>query len=153
MDAMYTAEALATGAGRNGHAAVKGSDLDFALAIPKEMGGSGEGANPEQLFAAGYAACFHSALQAVARSQKVELGDSAVGARVGIDKQGQGFQLAVELEVSIPRPGPRHCAAACRRRPPSLPLLQRHPRQYRGHRQRRRRLAFLRTIGGRTKTQ
>ena len=102
MDAMYTTEALATGAGRNGHAAVKDSDLDFTLAIPKEMGGSGEGANPEQLFAAGYAACFHSALQAVARSQKVELGDSAVGPRVGIDKQGQGFQLAVELEVSIP---------------------------------------------------
>ena len=102
MDAMYTAEALATGAGRNGHAAVKGSDLDFALAIPKEMGGSGEGANPEQLFAAGYAACFHSALQMVARNQQVELGDSAVGARVGIGKQGEGFQLAVELEVSIP---------------------------------------------------
>ena len=73
MDAMYTTEALATGAGRNGHATVKDSDLDFALAIPKEMGGSGEGANPEQLFAAGYAACFHSALQAVARSQKVDL--------------------------------------------------------------------------------
>ena len=63
MDAMYTTEALATGAGRNGHATVKDSDLDFTLAIPKEMGGSGEGANPEQLFAAGYAACFHSALQ------------------------------------------------------------------------------------------
>ena len=66
------------------------------------MGGSGGGANPEQLFAAGYAACFHSALQAVARNQKVELGDSAVGARVGIGKQGEGFQLAVDLEVSIP---------------------------------------------------
>lgn len=49
MDAMYTTEALATGAGRNGHATVKDSDLDFTLAIPKEMGGSGEGANPEQL--------------------------------------------------------------------------------------------------------
>lgn len=102
MDAIYTTEALATGAGRNGHATVKDSDLDFTLAIPKEMGGSGEGANPEQLFAAGYAACFHSALQAVARNQKVELGDSAVGARVGIGKQGEGFQLAVEFEVSMP---------------------------------------------------
>lgn len=130
MDAMYTTEALATGAGRNGHATVKDSDLDFTLAIPKEMGGSGEGANPEQLFAAGYAACFHSALQAVARNQKVELGDSAVGARVGIGKQGEGFQLAVDLEVSIPRPGQGHRSKACRRRPPGLPLLQRHPRQY-----------------------
>ena len=50
MDAMYTTEALATGAGRNGHAAVTGSDLDFHLAIPKEMGGSGEGANPRAAF-------------------------------------------------------------------------------------------------------
>ena len=96
------AEALATGAGRNGHAAVKGSDLDFALAIPKEMGGSGDGANPEQLFAAGYAACFHSALQNVARQAKKKLGDSSVGARVSIGKAGEGFGLAVTLEVVIP---------------------------------------------------
>ena len=102
MDTLYTTEALATGAGRDGRAVVQNSDLDFKMATPKEMGGDGNGANPEQLFAAGYAACFHSALQAVARNQKVELGDSAVGARVGIDKQGEGFQLAVELEVSIP---------------------------------------------------
>ena len=102
IEPVYTTEAIATGAGRNGHVQTADGRLSFDLAIPQEMGGSGEGANPEQLFAAGYAACFHSALQAVARSQKVELGDSAVGARVGIDKQGQGFQLAVELEVSIP---------------------------------------------------
>ena len=102
MDAVYTTEALSTGAGRDGRSVVKDSDLDFTMTAPKEMGGSGEGANPEQLCAAGYAACFHSALQAVARNQKVELGDSAVGARVGIGKQGEGFQLAVDLEVSIP---------------------------------------------------
>ena len=93
MDAMYTTEALATGAGRNGHATVKDSDLDFTLAIPKEMGGSGGGANPEQLFAAGYAACFHSALQAVARNQKVELGDSAVGARVASESRAKASSL------------------------------------------------------------
>jgi Ohr subfamily peroxiredoxin len=73
------------------------------MAVPKEMGGSGGGANPEQLFAAGYAACFHSALQAVARSRKIAIADSSVGARVSIGPNGEGgFQLAVELEVVIP---------------------------------------------------
>ncbi|WOF22167.1 organic hydroperoxide resistance protein [Microbacterium betulae] len=103
MDAIYTTEALATGAGRNGQVAVAGTDLAFDLAIPKEMGGSGDGANPEQLFAAGYAACFHSALQGVARSQKVSIEGSSVGARVSIGSNGEGgFQLAVQLEVVIP---------------------------------------------------
>ena len=66
------------------------------------MGGTGAGANPEQLFAAGYAACFHSALQSVARQAKKKLGDSSVGARVSIGKAGEGFGLAVTLEVVIP---------------------------------------------------
>ncbi|MFK4979899.1 organic hydroperoxide resistance protein, partial [Klebsiella pneumoniae] len=60
MDVLYTAEALSTGEGRNGR--VVAGDLDLDVAVPKEMGGSGAGTNPEQLFAAGYAACFHSAL-------------------------------------------------------------------------------------------
>ena len=103
MDALYTAEALATGAGRNGHVRTSEGRLDLDLAIPKAMGGSGEGANPEQLFAAGYAACFHSALQTVARAQKVSIADSSVGARVQIGSNGQGgFGLAVQLEVVIP---------------------------------------------------
>jgi len=103
MDALYTAEALATGAGRNGRVATSDTRLDLDLAIPKEMGGSGDGANPEQLFAAGYAACFHSALQTVARSQKVKITDSSVGARVQIGSNGEGgFGLAVQLEVVIP---------------------------------------------------
>ncbi|MCI1017709.1 organic hydroperoxide resistance protein [Microbacterium sp. C5A9] len=103
MDALYTAEALATGAGRNGRVATSDARLDFELAIPKEMGGSGDGANPEQLFAAGYAACFHSALQSVARAQKVTLTDTSVGARVQIGSNGEGgFGLAVQLEVVIP---------------------------------------------------
>ena len=67
------------------------------------MGDSGDGANPEQLFAAGYAACFHSALQSVARTQKVKITDSSVGARVQIGSNGEGgFGLAVQLEVVIP---------------------------------------------------
>lgn len=66
MNAIYTAEALATGAGRDGHVRSADGLVDMDLAIPKEMGGQGGAANPELLFAAGYAACFHSALQMVA---------------------------------------------------------------------------------------
>ena len=102
MDALYTAEALAQGAGRDGSVALKDGSLQFDLAIPKEMGGSGDGANPEQLFAAGYAACFHSALQMVARASRADITDSSVGARVGIGRQGEGFGLEVTLEVVLP---------------------------------------------------
>lgn len=103
MNIVYTAEALATGAGRDGH--VRSSDglVEHDLAVPKEMGGAGGATNPEQLFAAGYAACFHSALQMVARSQKASLGDSSVGAKVGIGQlDNGGFGLNVALEVVIP---------------------------------------------------
>jgi Ohr subfamily peroxiredoxin len=103
MATIYTAEALSTGAGRNGHVRTSEGTLDLDMAIPKEMGGSGAGANPELLFAAGYAACFHSALQGVARAAKVSLGDSSVGARVGIGpNDAGGFALTVHLEVVIP---------------------------------------------------
>ena len=103
MNTVYTAEALATGAGRNGHVRSTDSLVDLDLAIPREMGGPGGATNPEQLFAAGYAACFHSALQMVARQEKVELGDSSVGARVGIGGDGRGgFALEVTLEVVVP---------------------------------------------------
>ncbi|WP_152360784.1 organic hydroperoxide resistance protein [Microlunatus speluncae] len=103
MDVVYTAEALSTGSGRDGHVRTTDGRVDLDLAIPKEMGGSGDGANPEQLFAAGYAACFHSALQAVARSRKLTVADSSVGGRVGIGPNDQGgFQLEVLLEVALP---------------------------------------------------
>ena len=59
MKTLYTAEALATGEGRDGHGRTSDGKLDLDLAIPKEMGGSGNGTNPEQLFAIGYAACYH----------------------------------------------------------------------------------------------
>lgn len=100
---LYTAEALATGEGRDGHGRTSDGRLDFDLAIPKEMGGTGNGTNPEQLFAVGYAACFHSALRLVGRQEKVDVTDSAVGARVQIGPNGDGgFGLAVELEVTLP---------------------------------------------------
>lgn len=103
METLYTAEALATGDGRNGHVATVGGLLDVDVRVPKEMGGSGDALNPELLFAAGYAACFHSALLSVARREKVTLHDTSVGARVGIGSNGQGgFGLSVELEVVIP---------------------------------------------------
>jgi Ohr subfamily peroxiredoxin len=103
MKTLYTAEALATGEGRDGHGRSSDGRLDFDLAIPKEMGGSGNGTNPEQLFAVGYAACFHSALRLVARQEKVDVTDSTVGARVSIGQiDNGGFGLAVELEIALP---------------------------------------------------
>ncbi|MDO5753598.1 organic hydroperoxide resistance protein [Arthrobacter sp.] len=103
MTPLYTAEALSTGAGRNGSVSTISGTVNLDLAIPKEMGGSGDGANPEELFAAGYAACFHSALQMVARNQNVTLSNTSVGSRVHVLSNGQGgFSLAVALEVVIP---------------------------------------------------
>ena len=102
METIYTAEALSTGAGRDGHVRTTDGRIDLDLAVPTEMGGSGQGSNPEQLFAAGYAACFHSALQMVARASRADITDSSVGARVGIGRQGEGFGLEVTLEVVLP---------------------------------------------------
>ena len=100
---LYTAEALSTGDGRNGHVRTTSGRVDLDLAVPQSMGGSGNGSNPEELFAAGYAACFHSALLAVARQEKLKLEYETVGGRVHIGPNGAGgFQLAVELEVVIP---------------------------------------------------
>jgi lipoyl-dependent peroxiredoxin len=103
MQTIYTAEALATGGGRDGRTQTADGTIALDLAVPREMGGSGNGANPEQLFAAGYAACFHSALQMVARKAKADLGESSVGARVGIGpNDAGGFGLEVALEVVVP---------------------------------------------------
>ncbi len=104
MDAIYTAEALATGGGRDGgHVVTSDGRLDLHTALPTSMGGNGEGTNPEQLFASGYAACFHGAFQLVARQAKADVSDSSVGAKVDIGSNGQGgFDLAVTLEVTVP---------------------------------------------------
>ena len=103
MDVLYTAEALATGDGRNGHVATSDGQLDADVRVPKEMGGAGDALNPELLFAAGYAACFHSALQMVARSKKIDVTDSAVGGQVQIHPtDAGGFSLSVVLEVVLP---------------------------------------------------
>ncbi|WP_410637263.1 organic hydroperoxide resistance protein [Amycolatopsis sp. lyj-346] len=101
--ALYTAVATARGDGRNGEVTSSDGVIDESLAIPKEMGGpGGDKTNPEQLFAAGYSACFHSALQLVARQAKVTLNGSTVTAEVSVLKQDAGFGLGVALNVSLP---------------------------------------------------
>src|SRR5215831_18312951 len=103
MQALYTATATAVG-GRNG--SIKSSDdvLNLKLAYPKELGGPGGAAtNPEQLFAAGYAACFENALLRVARERKSPIRESSVTAHVGIGREDSGyFKLVVDLEISVP---------------------------------------------------
>lgn len=98
---LYTATATAIG-GRDGRARSDDGKLEVAIAPPKELGGNGAGTNPEQLFAAGYAACFGSALSHVARLQKIQTGPVAVTAKVAIGPAGAGFGLAVELVVDVP---------------------------------------------------
>ncbi|MGC1213610.1 MAG: organic hydroperoxide resistance protein [Micromonospora sp.] len=103
MQVLYTASAQATGDGRDGHVRTSDGTLDLDLAIPKEMGGAGGAANPEQLFAAGYAACFHSALRLVARRAKADVAGSVVDAEVGIGPNGSGgFGLTAALVVDLP---------------------------------------------------
>ena len=104
MEAVYTASATATGDARNGHVRSSDGVLEFDLAVPKEMGGPGGAkTNPEQLFAAGYAACFHGALKGVARAQKIDIADSAITIDVGIGPDGNGgYGLTVAIEAEIP---------------------------------------------------
>lgn len=103
MTTLYTAEATATGEGRNGRARTDDGQLDLNLAVPRELGGAGGATNPEQLFAAGYAACFHSALKTVARLTKVQLPETSVTARVGLGKlDNGGYGLTVGLAVHLP---------------------------------------------------
>ena len=103
MKTLYTAEALATGEGRDGHGRTSDGKVDVALSIPKEMGGTGIGTNPEQLFAVGYAACFHSALRLVGKQDGADMSDSTVGSRVSLGSNDSGgFVLAVELEITLP---------------------------------------------------
>lgn len=104
MKTLYTAEALASGEGRDGNARTNDGKLDVALASPVELGGNGQGTNPEQLFAAGYAACFHSALRLVGRKARADLSDSAVAAKIhfGALDGREGYGLAAELEIALP---------------------------------------------------
>lgn len=101
---VYTAEATVTGGRQEGHGVSTDGNLDVELRFPKELGGEGDGTNPEQLFAVGYAACFEGALGVVGRREHVELGDASIDSRVSLlPIEGGGFSLAVELDVRLPQ--------------------------------------------------
>ncbi|MFF3326783.1 organic hydroperoxide resistance protein [Streptomyces sp. NPDC002889] len=102
IDVLYTAVATAEN-GRDGRVASDDGNLDVVVNPPKELGGSGTGTNPEQLFAAGYSACFQGALGVVARQDKADISGSTVTASVGFGKNGNGgFGLEVAISVSLP---------------------------------------------------
>ncbi len=102
VEPLYVTAATVTG-GRSGHARTEDGLLDVQLTGPKETGGSGTGTNPEQLFAAGYGACFQSALTNVGRAHRIDTSDSTVAASVTLGKaEDTGYGLAVTLRVSIP---------------------------------------------------
>ena len=100
---MYTAEATATG-GRNGHVKSSNDILDLQVRAPKDLGGANNDyANPEMLFAAGYSACFDSALNLVIKKGNVKTGETTVTAKVSIGQiENGGFGLAAELAINIP---------------------------------------------------
>jgi lipoyl-dependent peroxiredoxin len=100
---IYTAHAHVTGGRSNGHGKTDDGVLEVDLRSPKELGGEGDGTNPEQLFAVGYAACFEGALGAVARRERLEVADVAIDSQVSLlPTEERGFKLAVELDVTLP---------------------------------------------------
>jgi len=104
MKAVYTAHGSASG-GRDGKGRTDDGKVDVTLSVPKEMGGTGNGTNPEQLFSVGYSACYLGALKFVADKEKIKVSDDAkVSANVGIGERDdkQGFGLTVALQVSLP---------------------------------------------------
>lgn len=101
---LYTAEATVTGGRISGHGRTSEGALDVQLRSPTEVGGSGGGTNPEQLFAVGFAACFESALGVVGRRERVEVGDVSIDSRVSLlPTKERGFRLAVEMDVTLPQ--------------------------------------------------
>jgi len=100
---LYTAEAQVTGGRDQGHGKTSDGALEVDLRPPSDMGGDGEGTNPEQLFAVGFASCFESALGVMARRQRVESGDATIDSKVHLHPtDGGGFELSVDLDVSLP---------------------------------------------------
>jgi Ohr subfamily peroxiredoxin len=106
MKPLYTAEAVVTGGRDAGHARTSDGAVELDLRTPPELGGAGGGANPEQLFAIGYAACFESALKTVARRSDTSADDARIDARVSlVTGPERTFSLAVELDVTLPSVG------------------------------------------------
>jgi lipoyl-dependent peroxiredoxin len=103
MKVLYTAEASVTGGRDEGHARTSDGALDVQLRSPVELGGEGGGTNPEQLFAVGYAACFESAIKAVARRQKLDADEVSIASRVDFGPtEDRAFTIAVKLDVTLP---------------------------------------------------
>jgi Ohr subfamily peroxiredoxin len=103
MKILYSTTATATGDGRNGHTATEDGQVDVDVRVPPELGGPGGATNPEQLFAAGYAACFHSAMKLVAGSMGIDSADSEVSVTAGLGMLESGaFNLALEIDVHVP---------------------------------------------------
>lgn len=103
---LYTAEAHVTGGRMAGHGRTSDGVLEVDLRLPKEMGGPGDGTNPEELFAVGYAACFEGALAVVGRRANEEVGDVAIDSKVMLlPTEERGFKLAVALDVTLPSVG------------------------------------------------
>ncbi len=104
IEVVYTTESTATGGGRDGHVKSDNGRIDLDTRPPKEMGGSGEGTNPEQLFAAGYAACFLGALRLVSGKAKVKLDDAtSVSVEIGFGKDSEGgFGLTGKVVGYLP---------------------------------------------------
>jgi Ohr subfamily peroxiredoxin len=104
MKILYRTPTVTSLGGRDGSVRSEDGILDLQVAPPTEMGGPGGKTNPEELFAAGYAACFHSALKRTAADKKIPIGKSTVEARVGIgpNDEGTGFSLTVELHTTLP---------------------------------------------------
>ena len=98
LEVFYTTTGVSTGDGRSGHVAL----ADGTLELDMSLAGQGSGANPEQLFALGYAACFHSALKLVAGKAGKAVDGSSLSATVGIGRDGEAFGLEVELLASVP---------------------------------------------------
>ncbi|HEX4906256.1 MAG TPA: organic hydroperoxide resistance protein [Acidimicrobiales bacterium] len=107
MKILYSTTATATGDGRNGHTATEDGMVDVDVRTPPELGGAGGATNPEQLFAAGYAACFHSAMKLVAKPMEIDTTDSAVSVTAGLGMLDSGaFSLALEIDVHVPNATP-----------------------------------------------
>ena len=128
---LYTAHATSTG-GRAGSSKSSDGNLAVTLTTPKELGGDGApGTNPEQLFAAGYSACFLGAMKHVAMMQKITLpAATSITADVGIGPIPAGFGIQVAMAITHPRHGARCRREAGADRPRRVPLLERHPRQH-----------------------
>ena len=100
---LYTAEAEVTGGRASGHGRTSDGKLEVDLRLPQELGGQGDGTNPEQLFAVGFAACFEGALGVVGRRREVQAEDANIASKVKLLPTGDGgFKLAVDMDVTLP---------------------------------------------------